>query len=117
MSEPMQLQGIFLATMSAALVVLSGALYALFFALGQLRNNRALSLCGWLSYAVLVVCSMVLADSLDLAGFWTGVIVIMLLGYLLLPQAIWHLCVGTHAGDGHEQSHESPSASPGRAIS
>jgi hypothetical protein len=27
---------------------------------------------------------------------WRWVVLVMVVGYLLAPQAIWHLCVGTH---------------------
>jgi hypothetical protein len=29
--------------------------------------------------------------------FWTAIVGLMLLGYLVAPHAIWQLCVGTHA--------------------
>jgi hypothetical protein len=85
--------GILLSTIAAALVVVSGALYALLFALGRLRASRLLSRCAWAAYASLVVCTF----ALD--GGWLWIIVLMLVGYLLAPGAIWHLSVGTHAGE------------------
>jgi hypothetical protein len=91
--------GILLSTIAAALVVVSGALYALLFALGRLRASRLLSRCAWAAYASLVVCTFALSTALELDGGWLWIIVLMLVGYLLAPGAIWHLSVGTHAGE------------------
>ena len=99
MGEPMGLQAMFFGTMAGAGVVLAGALYALFFALARLHASRPM---GWASlacYLLLVVSVYVLADALALSGFWILVTAVMLAGYFLLPRAIWHLCVGTHAAD------------------
>ena len=92
----MQQHGILLGALSGALIVLTGGLYALFYALGCLRKSRRLIHAAYASYAVLAVSSAVLADALNLSGAWSLVVLVMLVGYLLLPRAIWHLCVGTH---------------------
>ena len=89
-----------LGALSGALVVLSGALYALLFALGKLNRSQVLMGAAYLSYAVLFLCTLLLARFLRLDGPWVLVIVTMLIAYLLAPQAIWHLCVGTH-GERH----------------
>ncbi len=85
-----------LAALSGAFIVLSGALYALLFALGKLGKSRLLIRAAYLAYAVLVLCSLLLARVLRLEGSWMLVIIAMLIGYLLAPAAIWRLCVGTH---------------------
>ena len=97
MGEPIGLQDLFFGTMAGAAIVLTGALYALFFALGKLHRSRAMGLASLLSYVVLVLAVLVLIDALALSGFWILVTAVMLIGYFLLPRAIWHLCVGTHA--------------------
>lgn len=104
MTEPLGLQDLFFGAMSGASIVLAGALYALFFALGRLHGSRALELASLVSYAVLVAATWVLIKSLHLQGFWVFVTAVMLAGYFLAPRAIWHLCVGTHAGEEHEHS-------------
>ena len=99
MGEPMGLQAMFFGTMAGAGVVLTGALYALFFALARLHSNRTMGGASLACYLLLVFCVYVLADALALSGFWIVVTAVMLAGYFLLPRAIWHLCVGTHAAD------------------
>ena len=97
--EPIGIQNLFLGTMSGALVVLMGAFYALFFALGRLHGSIALNWASLFSYVLLACAVYVLVISLELSGIWIGVATVMLIGYFLAPRAIWHLCVGTHAGD------------------
>ena len=100
--DPVQgvaVNSILLATMTGAMIVLAGALYAAVFAIGKLSNNVALIRLSFLFYGVLVVSVLVLARTLDFSGFWNVVAVVMLVGYLLAPQGIWHLCVATHADE------------------
>ena len=91
--------GILLATMAGALVVLAGALYAAVFAIGKLFDNPALVKLSYLFYAVLVVAVLVLDRTLGFSGAWQLLVVVMLAGYLFAPQIIWHLCVATHQGE------------------
>jgi hypothetical protein len=53
------------------------------------------------AYAGLFVSVIVLAFAANLFNnpFWTAIVLLMLVGYLLAPHAIWHLCVGTHADE------------------
>ena len=99
MGEPMGLQAMFFGTMAGAAIVLMGASYALFFALGRLHASRAMLWASFLSYLLLIASVVVLVDAFALGGFWILVTAVMLVGYFLLPRAIWHLCVGTHAED------------------
>ena len=99
MGEPLGLQEMFFSTMAGAAIVLMGALYALFFALGRLRTSRSLNIAALLAYALLAVAVYVLINALALSGFWILVTTVMLVGYFFLPRAIWHLCVGTHGDD------------------
>lgn len=91
--------GILLATMAGALVVLAGALYAAVFAIGKLFDNPALVKLSYLFYAVLVVAVLVLDRTLGFSGPWDLIVVVMLAGYLFAPQAIWKLCVVTHLAE------------------
>ena len=95
-------ENLLLGALSGAFIVLSGALYALLFALGKLRASRTLNYGAYLAYGMLVIFSLLLLRALSLEGFWTAVVLIMLAGYFLAPKAIWHLCVGTHGG-GHSE--------------
>lgn len=99
MGEPMGLQDIFFSTMSGAAIVLMGAFYALFFALGRLHDSRILTAASLASYLALAAAVYVLVESLRMSGFWMLVATVMLLGYFLAPRAIWRLCVGTHAAE------------------
>jgi hypothetical protein len=85
------------AAIAGAFIVLFGALYALLFALSRLWNSGSARLGAYVSYGLLVGCTGVLADRLALAGPWILVAAVMLIGYLLAPWGIWHLCVGTHS--------------------
>jgi len=97
--------GILLATMAGALVVLAGALYAAVFAIGKLFDKPVLVRLSYLFYAVLVVAVLVLDRTLGFSGPWDLIVVVMLAGYLFAPQAIWKLCVVTHLA---EVAHANP---------
>ena len=107
MAETMGIENLILGTMAGAVVVLAGAFYALFFALGKLQSSRAFLLASLLSYGLLVAAVWVLAVNLKLSGFWIVVTATMLVGYFMAPRAIWHLCVGTHADDAGTLNEES----------
>lgn len=99
MGEPLGLQDMFFGTMAGAAIVLMGAAYALFFALGRLHRSRSMIAAALVSYLLLAVAAYVLVDALALKGVWILVTTVMLVGYFLLPRVIWRLCVGTHAGE------------------
>ena len=99
MGEPMGLQDMFFGTMAGAAIVLMGASYALFFALGRLHQSNSMLAASLASYLLLALATYVLVDALSLNGVWIVVTTVMLVGYFLLPRAIWRLCVGTHAGE------------------
>ena len=102
MGEPMGLQDMFFGTMAGAAIVLMGASYALFFALGRLHDSRSMSAASLVSYLLLAAATYVFVDALALTGVWILVTAVMLVGYFLLPRAIWNLCVGTHADESAE---------------
>ncbi len=103
MTEPVEAQQIMLATMAGAMVVMFGAIYAFLFAWSKLRQRRALMPLAYLAYFCLAVAVVVLAQALHLTGFWSLIVAVMLLGYLLAPHAIWHLCVRTHEVTEHNE--------------
>jgi hypothetical protein len=75
------------------------------FAYARVRRRPRLMPLAYAAYLGLVSSVLVLATVANLfaTGFWTFVVVLMLIGYFLAPHAIWHLCVGTHA---HEHADE-----------
>ncbi len=99
MIEPVALKDFFLTFFSAAMVIMTGALYALLFAFARVKHRPRLMPLAYLAYLGLFASVMVLAYAANLfsSGFWIFIVLLMLVGYLLAPHAIWHLCVGTHA--------------------
>ncbi|MDH3418094.1 MAG: hypothetical protein OEQ25_07445 [Gammaproteobacteria bacterium] len=95
MNAASMLVGVF----AGAMVVISGALYALFLAFARLRASRMLARLSVASYLVLVVCALLLTGALALSPIWYVVIAVMLAGYWLAPRAIWHLTEATHAAE------------------
>lgn len=87
------------------MVIMLGALYALLFAYSRIKHSPRLMPLAYITYAGLFVSTLFLADAANLLKhpLWQAVVFLMLVGYLLAPHAIWHLCVGTHA-DAHPQS-------------
>ncbi|MBT8059858.1 MAG: hypothetical protein KJO33_09695 [Gammaproteobacteria bacterium] len=107
MSEALQAREIMLATGSGALVVLFGALYAMLFAFARLRHPLLMPF-AYAAYLLFAASTLVLAHALHLSGFWLLIIGVMLVGYLLAPHGIWHLCVGTHEAGGQESEGGQP---------
>ncbi|TNF57673.1 MAG: hypothetical protein EP308_01865 [Burkholderiales bacterium] len=98
MIEPVALQDFFITFFSAAMVIMTGGLYALLFAYARLRHRARLMWMAYAAYLGLVASVVTLAAAANLFGstFWITIVALMLIGYLLAPHAIWHLCVGTH---------------------
>ena len=105
MIEPVALQDFFVTFFSAAAVILFGAGYAGLFAWARLGNRRYLMPWAYGCYATLAIAVYALAGAAHLHGNWTVVTVLMLLGYLLAPHAIWHLCAATHRTE-HAETRE-----------
>ena len=96
MIEPVELQDFFIAFFSGAMVIVCGALYALIFAWSRVYHRPRLMLLAYVAYALLFISVAALADAMHLTGLWQIVAGTMLIGYLLAPHGIWHLCVATH---------------------
>lgn len=101
MIEPVALANFFTVFFSAAMVIMTGALYALLFAFSRVKKMPRLMPFAYFVYAGLAISVLVLGDAANLfhSAFWTAVVGLMLVGYLLAPHAVWHLCVGTHEGE------------------
>lgn len=98
MIEPVALANFFTVFFSAAMVIMTGALYALLFAFSRVRGAPRLMPLAYGTYLGLCVSVLTLAQAANLLNdtFWTVIVGLMLVGYLVAPHAIWHLCVGTH---------------------
>lgn len=114
MIEPVALKNFFLTFFSAAMVILTGALYALLFAYARVKRRPRVMPLAYAAYVGLVVSVLVLATVANLftTVFWTFIVMLMLVGYFLAPHVIWHLCVGTHA---HEHASEESEAFRGQS--
>lgn len=106
MIEPVKTADFLIAFCSAAAVILFGALYALLFAYSRIKNAPRLMPLAYAAYAVLFVSIITLAIVANLFGslFWVSVTMLMLLGYLAAPHAIWHLCMATHNPTPHDDA-------------
>ena len=96
MIEPVDLDKFFIAFFSAAMIILMGACYAIFFTLHKLSHKQVYLPLAYLCYGLLATSVALLSDALHLNNYWQIVVWVMLLGYLLAPHGIWHLCRGTH---------------------
>lgn len=97
--QPVELSSFMLAVIAGAMVVLCGALYAVAFAIGKLTGLAWLVRLSYLFYGLLAVSVMVLTRSLQFSGAWELLTLFLLVGYLVAPQLIWHLCGATHRHD------------------
>jgi hypothetical protein len=100
MIEPVALADFFITFFSAAMIILCGALYALLFAWSRVHARPGLMPWAYASYGALFICVLVLMQAANMnSPFWIAIGILMLVGYLLAPHAIWHLCTATHAAE------------------
>ena len=103
--EPVALSDFFLSFFSAAMIILTAALYATLYAWAKISARRAMHVAAWLAYAALLVCVGVFSSVNHLNGYWQLLSLTMAIGYAFMPRVIWNLCVATHA-DEPEHSHQ-----------
>lgn len=106
MIEPVQLEDFVLNVASAAVIVLSGGGYAVFYAWGKIARRPGFVISAYASYACLAAAVWVLAETSHFEGFWRVVAGLMLIGYFAAPLAIFRLCTATHATEHSE--HDRP---------
>lgn len=113
MIEPADLGNFFTIFFASAMVIMLGALYSLLFAYSRIRGVAGLMPLAYAAYLGLFVSTLLLADAANLLKhpLWASVVVLMLIGYLFAPHGIWHLCVGTHAGEHAEEKDVTSSSS------
>jgi uncharacterized membrane protein len=85
MLEPVKLDDFFIVFFSAASVILFGASYALMFAWSRMKGLPRLMMLAYAAYAglVLSVITLALAANLFNTLFWSVIVGLMLIGYLL----------------------------------
>lgn len=113
MVEALSAQQLLAAGASGALMVLFGAFYAFFFAINRLRPSPYWPIATYSSFALLVVCSIVLTVALKLTGFWQLVIGFVLVCYYFSTHFIWRLSVATHTEE-HSDLHHA--AEPSKSL-
>lgn len=84
------------ATLLGGGIVMLGAGYALFHALGRLRNSRGLIFASITCYLGLALAVVTLTLVLELTGWWLGLTCALLVGYFVVPRFIWRLSVAVH---------------------
>lgn len=112
MIEPVELQDFFVAFFAGAMVIMCGALYAGLFAWSRVRRKQGLMPLAYTAYCGLALAVLALANATHLRGFWAYLVSILLVGYLLAPHGIWHLCVATHTGGDGDTKDVSQSGGP-----
>jgi len=96
MIEPVALKDFFVTFYSAALIIMSGASYALLFTWSKVNSRLIIKLSAYLSYLVLLVSVYQLSMAANLVGYWQIISYVMVVVYCFAPIAIWHLCHKTH---------------------
>lgn len=104
MIQPVALQDFLLTFFASALVILSGAGYALLFAWARLRGRPAFLHWAYAAYAVLAGSVWILAGTAHLDGYWRALAALMLIGYFAAPRVIFRLCSATHDAEAAEVS-------------
>jgi FlaA1/EpsC-like NDP-sugar epimerase len=99
MIEPVALSNFFLSFFTAAMIILTAALYAAVYAWGEITDRTAVRIGSLFVYALLLVCVVVFVKVANLTGYWQIVAVLMTFGYWWMPRFIWRLCVATHADE------------------
>jgi hypothetical protein len=102
-----EIRSLVTASLSAGAIVLAGGCYALFLALGRMRDEKLWPYLSTASFACLVAASATLTWSLQLRGIWLLLVGVLLVGYFAAPRFIWRLSVATHNKSGDGFKHES----------
>ena len=104
MLEPVATENFLAAFVAAAVVILAGAGYAGGYALSRLYQRPMWMRLAWVSYVLLIAAVAVITQVMNFSGYWLVLSVVMLIGYLLAPHAIWHLSHATHSIPPNEES-------------
>jgi apolipoprotein N-acyltransferase len=100
--EPVAAHDLFVALLAGASVLVGGMTYAFLFGMSRVYRIPMLMPFAYLGYGMLAVAALTLSDVLHFTGPWQITTVVILVGYLLAPHGIWHLCLGLHGADERE---------------
>ena len=106
MIEPIALQDFFISFFVSALIILSGACYALLYAWSKTSGRLRLRWMAYLAYLVLLISVVILSLVAHFSGYWLWLSVAMVIGYFMAPIAIWQLCIKTHHQSNKENNNE-----------
>lgn len=84
------------AAISAGGIVMLATLYALFYALGQLRGNSTMIHASYGAFVLFLGAVWTFTRALDLSGIWLLLVGVLVVGYFVAPRWIWKLSVATH---------------------
>lgn len=96
MIEPIALEDFFISFFISALIILSGACYALLYAWSKINSQIWLRWGAYFAYLILLISVAILTKVAHFSGYWLWLSAVMVIGYFFAPIAIWHLCVQTH---------------------
>ena len=95
--DPVDVQQIATAALLCGGIIFFGAAYAIFYALGMLRQDRRLLNISYASYFCLLLATIGVAIVMHLTGWWMALVIGILAGYLIAPRFIWKLSVAVHS--------------------
>lgn len=95
--EPVALSDFFLSFFSAAMIILTGALYAGLFAWAKISRNPRFYWAAGTSYIALLASVGEYSLTNNLTGYWLVLSSLMVIGYAYMPFFIWRLCAATHS--------------------
>ena len=96
MVDPGEIKNLLLAFFSAAMIIGSGALYAICVGLAGRMSSIVLERAAVGTFAMLCVFVALFFYAANLHGFWLVLGVLMLAGYWFMPRAILRLVIATH---------------------
>ena len=101
MPDPINSANAFIAFMSATMVLLFGASYALLFVMSRIKGRIGMKLAAYAAYAGLVFSTITLVMAGDLidSGSSALLVLLLLLGYGFVPHLILRLRSGHHKHD------------------
>ena len=102
MIDPVEIQQLAIAALSAGAIVLFGAAYAICLALGRLKGLSILRRLAYLAYVALALATALFAWAMNLDGGWLVLVAALLVGYFAAPRAIWRLSVATHESSSNQ---------------
>ncbi len=97
MIEPVALSNFFLSFFTAAMIILTAAVYVSLFTWAEIKHKASFKYWSWFVYLLLLACVAVFVQVMNLNGYWKILAVVMAVGYWWTPRLILRLCIATHS--------------------